>query len=221
MGFDLTYPMFNIARKSPYVAANARSLKRCAYGFTLIELLVVMAVILILASITFGISRGVQGAQARAKAQGELAVLAQALESFKLRHGDYPWITGTTPAIRNQSLTNALTGRKIMLLEAPNRILGGFLADTAVETAKRSVFIDITRFSTMGTGETMQIIDPWGNAYEYHYKTSGTNGNAWDRFGYFLYSRGPSNKTLTVQANGQITERPNDIAGLGVIIAGQ
>ena len=38
-------------------------------GFTLIELMVI-SVILILAGITFGISRGVQNAQARTKAKG-------------------------------------------------------------------------------------------------------------------------------------------------------
>ena len=44
-------------------------------GFTLIELLMVIAVILILTGITFGISRGVQNAQARAKTKAELATM--------------------------------------------------------------------------------------------------------------------------------------------------
>ena len=60
-------------------------------GFTLIELLMVIAVILILAGITFGVSRGVQNAQARTKARAELATIAQAIEQFKSRYGDYPW----------------------------------------------------------------------------------------------------------------------------------
>ena len=86
-------------------------------GFTLIELLMVIAVILILASITFGISRGVQNAQARAKAKAELATISQALEQFKSRYGDYPWHDsdeGSYPSssgeVTNGMLLYALTG---------------------------------------------------------------------------------------------------------------
>ena len=52
----------------------------------------VIAVILILAGITFGISRGVQNAQARAKAKAELAIISQSLEQYKSVNGDYPWV---------------------------------------------------------------------------------------------------------------------------------
>ncbi|MFP4673738.1 MAG: type II secretion system protein, partial [Opitutales bacterium] len=61
-------------------------------GFTLIELLMVIAVIMLLAGLTFGISTGVRNAQARAEAKGELATLQQGLERFKSQHGDYPWV---------------------------------------------------------------------------------------------------------------------------------
>jgi prepilin-type N-terminal cleavage/methylation domain-containing protein len=95
-------------------------------GFTLIELLMVIAVILILTGITFGISRGVQNAQARAKTKAELATISQAIEQFKSRYGDYPWhdssITdyptpnGGDPT--NTMLLFALTGRLTMELQA-------------------------------------------------------------------------------------------------------
>ena len=88
-------------------------------GFTLIELLMVISVILILAGITFGISRGVQNAQARTKARAELATIAQAIEQFKSRYGDYPWHDSDDsnyPTPSNGDMTNtmllyALTGR--------------------------------------------------------------------------------------------------------------
>ncbi len=54
----------------------------------------VIAVIGILAGITFGISGGVQNARARTQAKAELAALSQALEQFKSRNGDYPWVSG-------------------------------------------------------------------------------------------------------------------------------
>ena len=74
-----------------YNPPHLYSLSKRQQGFTLIELLMVITVILILAGITFGISRGVQNAQARTKAKAELATISQAIEQFKSRYGDYPW----------------------------------------------------------------------------------------------------------------------------------
>jgi type II secretory pathway pseudopilin PulG len=51
----------------------------------------VFAVIAILAAITFGISSGVRNTQGKAKAKGELAMISQALDSFKMTHADFPW----------------------------------------------------------------------------------------------------------------------------------
>ena len=78
------------------------SLSKRQQGFTLIELLMVITVILILAGITFGISRGVQNVQARTKAKAELAVISQALETYKSKNGDYPWISVNNVSYDNQ-----------------------------------------------------------------------------------------------------------------------
>lgn len=198
--------------------------RSCASGFTLIELLVVMAIVLILASITFGITRGVQGAQARAKAQGELAVLAQALEQFKLRYGDYPWVTSN----RNESLTHALTGRRILVrnveideesgVQTITMSLGALINLDNVGNEGRPAFIDITRFNPSQPNE---LRDPWGNLYEYHYKASDTDGSDWQRFGYILYSRGPRNQSLDVDENGEFDLTPSQIAESGIILSGQ
>jgi len=80
--------------KTPYSVYPPAQKRPTNSGFTLIELLMVIAVIMVLAGITFGISRGVQNAQARAQAKAELAVIAQALEGFKSTYGDYPWVSG-------------------------------------------------------------------------------------------------------------------------------
>ncbi|MET0261690.1 MAG: prepilin-type N-terminal cleavage/methylation domain-containing protein, partial [Rariglobus sp.] len=59
-------------------------------AFTLIELLTVIAIIAILAAITFGVVKGVNERAAIGQAKAELASLAQALEAYKLQYGDYP-----------------------------------------------------------------------------------------------------------------------------------
>ena len=94
-----------------YNSPHRHSLSKRQQGFTLIELLMVISVILILAGITFGISRGVQNAQARTKAKAELAVISQAIEQFKLRYGDYPWILSEDST---KNLAYALSGRIVI-----------------------------------------------------------------------------------------------------------
>lgn len=59
-------------------------------GFTLIELLVVIAVIAILAGITLAGMSGINQRAARDRAKGEIAALANALESYKVQGGAYP-----------------------------------------------------------------------------------------------------------------------------------
>lgn len=172
--------------------------RSCASGFTLIELLVVMAIVLILASITFGITRGVQGAQARAKAQGELAVLAQALEQFKLRHGDYPRITAN-PA--NATSRNASSHELLKALTGWRGVGSGNLS----ATTKNESLLDVSRMSLSAVwppptatteplpGTNIYFTDPWGNAYVYLYRPpSGTDN--WERFGYLLFSIGPNGR---------------------------
>ncbi len=74
-----------------------------AKAFTLIELITVIAIIGVLAGITFGVVRGV-GEQAKVnRATSELAVLSAALEEYKRYYGDYPWVGGDTSP--NQILT--------------------------------------------------------------------------------------------------------------------
>lgn len=59
-------------------------------GFTLIELIVTMAIIGILISIVFGVTRIANVKSAESKAQSQLQVIANALEEYRLKYGEYP-----------------------------------------------------------------------------------------------------------------------------------
>jgi prepilin-type N-terminal cleavage/methylation domain-containing protein len=59
-------------------------------AFTLIELLTVIAILAVLGGLAIGSSQGAKQRSLSAQARAELAQLAQELENFKRRHGDYP-----------------------------------------------------------------------------------------------------------------------------------
>jgi prepilin-type N-terminal cleavage/methylation domain-containing protein len=156
-------------------------------AFTLIELLTVIAIIAILAAITFGVIKGVNERAAIGQAKAELASLAQALESYKMQYGDYPQasdsnVVETTVAKSSQAgkLFNALMGK---LGPAGANIDG-------------RVFVDASRLSISSatglptTGNTTSVdnafLDPWGRFYVYAYKAGWIT--------YRLASAGPDGK---------------------------
>ena len=195
-------------------------------GFTLIELLMVISVILILAGITFGISRGVQNAQARAKAKAELATISQALEQFKSRYGDYPWILNSDPyPIKN--LAHALTGR--IVIRYVSGVPTAIVVTDEDEVKNNPKFLDLSKFSTSeSNGAIDDIRDPWGKSYGYYYKYSN-NLNSWDFYGYHLYSAGPNGDSAEVKikramnlSTGILDDDFRDVANTeGIIFAGE
>ena len=214
-----------------YNPPHLYSLSKRQQGFTLIELLMVITVILILAGITFGISRGVQNAQARTKAKAELATISQAIEQFKSRYGDYPWHK-QGEVDTNKTLLFALTGRMILADPSPTdnttEIAAIEITDEA-EIDKNPKFLDDSKFSTTKIGQSStNLLDPWGNPYIYWYKWDNSP-NAWDVFGYHLYSTGPKGSS----ANTSIKAKINNSSGVfdddfrevanaeGIIFAGE
>lgn len=183
--------MLNLPRTNP----KSRQAPRA--GFTLIELLVVMSVILILAGIVIGVQRGVYRKQSEAKAKGEMQAIATALESFKLKHGDYPWLgedDGT-------QLFLVLTGEKIMYVNGNNVVIG--LPSGA---SKRAGFLDASKMTTDSKTSPTKFNDPWGNPYRYYYKNTtdaaayrddDPDNDPWKYPGFILVSYGPDGKTAT------------------------
>ena len=178
-------------------------------GFTLIELLMVIAVILILAGITFGVSRGVQNAQARAKARAELANISQSLEQYKSVNGDYPWVTGTNEVARAKEFAKALMGWKEFLQSGTSTGSGVTYEDKVdVPSSGPRSFIDPEKLSYSGILPTesnekptdLYFTDPWGNEYIYKYKSSASGD--WNNFGYVLYSKGSDSSHVAVSIDG-------------------
>jgi prepilin-type N-terminal cleavage/methylation domain-containing protein len=169
-------------------------------AFTLIELLTVIAIIAILAAITFGVVRGVNERAAIGQAKAELASLAQALESYKMQYGDYPRSDGANVA---NATTASTTDGPGVLFNALIGKLGPYNVGTssAATINGRSV-VDLSRFSLQSatalpaTPSTATLvanafIDPWGRRYLYYYKT-GTPAQWTKNPGYILLSVGPS-----------------------------
>jgi len=165
----------------------------------------VIAVILILAGITFGISRGVQNAQARAKAKAELAIISQSLEQYKSVNGDYPWVNDEP-----EEFAKALMGWKEFDQSENNEgeISVDYEDKVDVPSSGPRAFIDPEKLSYSGILPTesnemptnLIFTDPWSNEYIYMYRIS--DSGTWDNFGYVLYSKGSDNSHVAVAANG-------------------
>jgi prepilin-type N-terminal cleavage/methylation domain-containing protein len=165
-------------------------------AFTLIELLTVIAIIAILAGITFGVVKGVNERAAIGQAKSELAVLSQALESYKLQYGDYPQL-GTNNATPATSSALAATHTQYYLFNA----LTGKIGPKLTAYLGKPVLPDLSRFSlekadTPGstTAVSNSILDPWGRRYMIYYRTNATGTPSWKHQGYILYSTGPDGK---------------------------
>lgn len=205
----------------PVPVAHARS------GFTLIELLTVIAIIGVLVSIMIGVGRGVQERAAIGKARAELAVLAAALEQYKLQYGDYPWTpeeSETQPYDGGTFLFNALCGN-----------LGPRGEKLAV---KGRAFVDLAKFE-LDTYESAKMPDPtdpkvvmnwfndpWGERIWYYYRKgplSGSNADTkWKSPSFLLYSHGPDGEcdTEVAKETGLLSDIPNDPDNADNIYAG-
>lgn len=159
-------------------APMPRSLTKFS-AFTLIELLTVIAIIGVLAGITFGIAKGVQERAGINQARTELAALAAVLENYKKHYGDYPRITTTTADDGALQLFQALNGQR-----GPT--------GTSLNPRQKAV-LEAGRFNLEDQEAPVladnRILDPWGRAYRYLYNPTDSS---WSKRPYLLFSLGPT-----------------------------
>lgn len=168
-------------------------------AFTIVELLVVLAVIVVLAGITFGTASGVQTARMKATARAEIMLISQSLEDFRIAHGDYPVSVG--PEDNAVTLSKALFGWKEFRGEPLK-----FVDRSPRSKLKVEAFIDPTKVLYEGDLPedlkrkplNVRFIDPWGQPYVYAYKDS----KEWNNFAFVLYSKGPDGLSEALPANG-------------------
>jgi general secretion pathway protein G len=141
---------------------------------TLLELLAVISIIAILAGIVLGVGRRAAEAGRTARAKGELAGLAAALEDYRLHYGDYPRTNGEA------RLLQSLIGRR---------------GPTDGTIDGRGV-LELARFTTAGgldpfNDTSAELVDPWGQPYVYTYRMPAAG---WVNPGFVLYSIGPDGR---------------------------
>jgi prepilin-type N-terminal cleavage/methylation domain-containing protein len=174
-------------------------------GFTLVEILVVIAVVSSLLAIAMPALRATREQGLRARARAELAVLAQALESYRRTYGDFPQ-TGDFPqappdtsrplvSVHAQAkLFNALAGVfGPRAFAERDRIKGSRSIDPGKVTLEFAIDADLggTTGGNLAPREEAltSVLDPWGRRYLYYYKSAG-NPWAWRAGTFLLYSAG-------------------------------
>lgn len=155
-------------------------------GFTLVELLVVIAVIAILATISFGLFKAANNGRNKSKSMGEIQAIAMASQNYRKTYGDFPCCQSGADERFRRDLLDQLTGRKVIRVVTPGSpptLLG--YRDPALpggtSRQKRS-FLSLGDVTTNndsqlaaedwqgGNPACREFVDAWGNPYDYRYR---------------------------------------------------
>jgi type II secretory pathway pseudopilin PulG len=199
--------------------------RRFTSAFTILELLVAMALIALLFGIGLRTMRGSKQRTAIGRAKAEMAALAQALEAYKNHYGDYPQTGGmaqATPAVTSDIATSQAQCALF------NALLGVYAPTDFSTTRNGPTFVELSKFRVeetrdytnrvstnslgVATGNppakprvASSFLDPWGNRYQYYYKSAPIPGrptnNQWRPSGYLLYSCGPDGQQTAPNIN--------------------
>lgn len=147
------------------------------HGFTLVEMITVVAIIVVLAGLVISVSGLVSQKANRARADGEIKVMANHLDSFKRDNGTYPKTEETDKL--DPRLDVAPTSSKYIKanLQMYSAITGDFLPEDAPdgkpEAESKSYYtfprtqLNFTKDKDGNPSTIRYIADPWGNPYGY------------------------------------------------------
>ena len=179
-------------------------------GFTLVELLVVIAVIAILATITFGLFKAANNGRNKSKSKGEIQAISMAAQSYRKAYGDFPGCATGTDERYRRDLLDQLLGRRLLrfvnagappalvafddaaLPGGGNRQMRSFLSVDDVTTN------DDAQISANdwrgGNAACREFVDAWGNPYDYRYRVLSSQSN-------FLQWRSPNFLLVSCSVN--------------------
>lgn len=156
----------------------------------MIELLMVVTIIGILAAIVLGTTRMAVETSKRKKAEAQIHAISQALESYKIKYGDYPEVAGqsTDPIEGGKMLYQALSGDGTSAINGlPDPVPSNGRAGEQGEILMES----LVTAGNQGTGlvdpELYFMRDPWGNPYRYQ---KGGDGRLTNNPNFDLWSLG-------------------------------
>jgi len=161
---------------------GSRSLWRNASGFSSLEIVVVIAVIALLASISFGVLQGMNRRKQAALADADLARIQTALAEYRAQYGTYPEANHGDRTVRQNRLFRALAGQ--------------ILPDGGEREEPGPTFLNWSRLHT-SPERVSEISDPWGSPFEYRFASDWTHGQ------YFLLSAGADQKIKPPDADGR------------------
>lgn len=155
-------------------------------GFTLVELLVVIAVIAILATISFGLFKAANDGRNKSKSKGEIQAIAMACQNYRRSYGDFPCCATGTDERYRRDLLDQLLGRRLIRVITPgqtpsllafddaslpgsaNRRMRGFVSQGDISTN------DDTQMAANdwrgNNAACREFVDAWGNPYDYRYR---------------------------------------------------
>ncbi len=155
-------------------------------GFTLVELLVVIAVIAILATISFGLFKAANDGRNKSKSKGEMQAIAMAAQSYRKTYGDFPGCLNGVDERFRRDLLDQLIGRRVLRVTTPGgtptllpfdsaslpggaqRQMRGFLSQGDVSTNNDA---QLTADDWRGNDAACrEFVDAWGNPYDYRYR---------------------------------------------------
>jgi type II secretory pathway pseudopilin PulG len=137
-------------------------------AFSLIEMMAVITIIILLASLIIGGMGFVTEKQAKAKAQLQMALIAKALEDYKLDNGSYP---ATDNSAKGEDNSKILF--KALYWDSNNDGQGAPVGNVAGDTEQKIYLPELDPSTnkqgwTSGTASLKtKIMDPWGKEYRY------------------------------------------------------